>query len=447
MAARPTTSHFCDGISRRSAIAAGLAGVFGISMPELLRLQAEGAEAGTAGKGIGRKGTAVIYVLQEGGAPQHETWDPKPLAPVEVRGAFEAINTNVPGVQFCELMAEQAKVADKLTILRGIHHPSTQHSSSVHLMKTGYYCGAASNDNETPSVGSYVSRLRGSNRPGVPPYVSMNGARYGQAMWLGTGHNPFAVDVDPNAKNFAVPNLSLLEGVTSERLGDRKALLAELDNARRIHDTRGMTEGVDQFRAQAFDMVTGAAARKAFDLDAEPVKVRERYGRNEMGQRFLLARRLVEHGVTFVSVGTFGWDFHGDLPKQMQRGAPAFDRGLAALVSDIYERGLAERVLVVAMGEFGREPRMTVINGLPPGREHWGEVMSVLMAGGGLPGGQVVGASDSKGGVPVEGRYRLECVLAHVYRHLGIDPGLTFDDYNGRPRYLLEIRDRISELA
>lgn len=442
MAESSNSTPFCDGFTRRSLIRAGLAGLVGLSLPELLKLQAQSAEAG-----VTRKDTAVIYVLQEGGAPQHETWDPKPNAPVEVRGSFEAVPTKIPGVAFCELMAEQAKIADKLTILRSIHHPSTQHSSSVHLLKSGYYCRADSNDNEMPSVGSFASRLRGPVLPGVPAYVSMQGARYGQAMWLGSGHNPFAVDGNPNEKNFAVPNLTLLDGITSERLGDRKSLLSGLDAARRIRDTRGLTEGVDHFRAQAFDMVTGSAARKAFDLEAEPEKVRERYGRNELGQRFLLARRLVEHGVTFVSVGTFGWDYHGEIITQMKRDTPAFDRGLAALVSEIYERGLAERVLVVAMGEFGREPRITSINGLQPGREHWGDVMSVLMAGGGLPGGQIVGASDAKGGVPAESPYRLECVLAHMYRHLGIDPGLTFNDYNGRSRYLLEIRERIAELG
>lgn len=443
MSSAARTSRFCDGLSRRQLIQAGIMGMAGLSLPDVLRLRARSAESG-----ITRNDTAVIYVLQEGGATQFETYDPKPMAPVEIRGEFQAIPTSVPGVHFSEVMAEQAKIMHRLTVLRSIHHPSTQHSSSVHLIKTGYYCRPEAVDNEMPSVGSYTAKVRGPVVPGVPPYALLHvGERYDGGHFLGKGHNPFFIKTHDERTTFQVPNLTLVEGLSSDRLQDRRALLASFDRANRILDTRGDADAIDHFQRKAFEMVTGPAARRAFQLDAEPLALQDRYGRNPLGQRLLLARRLVEHGVTFVTVGTFGWDHHGDLWKDLRRNGPAFDRGLAALIYDLHDRGLDKRVLVVVMGEFGRTPQISRINSSPPGRDHWGDVMSVLLAGGGLRGGQVVGASDARGAVPVQSPYRLESVLATVYRHLGIDPGLTFNDHTGRPRHLLERRDPIAQLA
>ncbi|MBY0526916.1 MAG: DUF1501 domain-containing protein [Gemmataceae bacterium] len=433
-------SRFCDGVTRRQALQAGLTGLAGLSLADLFRFQSQAAEPAPD--------TAVIYVLQEGGPPQHETYDPKPDAPVEIRGEFNAISTSVPGVQFSDIVPEQAKQMHRMTLLRSIHHPSTQHSSSVHLIKTGYYCRADANENELPSVGAYASRVCGERVRGVPPYVLLHtGERYDSGHFLGKGHNPFFVQMSQEHTRYQVPNLTLVEGVTTDRLNDRRKLLADFDQAQRMLDRRGDAEGIDQFQRKAFDMVTGPAARKAFDLDREPLKVQERYGRNPVGQKMLLARRLVEHGVRYVTVGTVNWDYHGALWQQMRRDMPAFDRALAALVEDLHDRGLDKKVLVVAMGEFGRTPQISSLPNHPPGRDHWGDAMSVLMAGGGLRGGQVVGATDGKGGRPTQSPYRLECVLAHMYRHMGIDPALTFNDHTGRPRHLLEIRDPISQLA
>ena len=430
-------------------------GLAGLTLPDVLRLRARAAN------GDSQPDTAVIYVVQGGGASQFETYDPKPDAPAEIRGEFAAISTNVAGVQFCELMARQARVMDKLTILRSIHHPSTQHSSSLHLAQTGYYCNASAQDNEMPCIGSHTAKFRGSSR-GLPPYVALPpNAGYGNAHALGNGYNPFKVLGDPRTKNmgdeervinnlgFRVPNLTLVDGLTTDQLDDRQSLLSRFDKSSRIHDLRHDAEALDQFHAQAFDLVTGPAARRAFDLDKEPARVRDRYGRNSVGQSVLLARRLVEHGVSFVTLGTFDWDMHGTLGRQMRNLSPAYDQAMAALVEDLHIRGLDRRVLVVSMGEFGRAPQYAPSPAAPkaaPGREHWGDVMSVLLAGGGLGGGQVVGASDAKGGVPKSSPYRLECVLALMYRHLGIDPAATFNDHSGRPRNLLEIRDRIKEL-
>lgn len=432
-----TTTRFCDGISRRTMLRAGLWGVAGLALPDLLRMQSRGAE---------RRDTAVIYVLQEGGAPQHETWDPKPGAPEDIRGEFRAIATKLPGVQFSELMTEQAKIADKLTVLRSVHHPSTQHSSSVHLIKTGYYCRADAEVNEMPSVGAHVGRLCGPRQAGVPPYALIHtGERYDGAHFLGKAHGPFLVKTHYERVGFQAPSFTLADGVTPAQLQDRRALLARFDAAQRIHDARGEADVLTAFQQQAYDMVAGPRARRAFDLDAEPLAVRERYGKTLAGQNLLLARRLVEHGVTFVTASTFGWDYHGNLWRDMRRDAPGFDRALSALVTDLHERGLAERVLVVVMGEFGRTPKISALNNQGPGRDHWGDAMSVLLAGGGLAGG-VIGATDAKGALPTAGPIRLERVLGHVYRHLGIDPTQTVNDLTGRPRHLLEACEPIPQL-
>ena len=344
-------------------------------------------------------------------------------------------------------MPQQARVMDRLTILRGIHHPSTQHSSSVHLIKTGYYCRPDSNENEMPAVGACVAKLRADESRSLPPYVLINnGERYDAGYYLGRGFNPMLIKRDAEKNELPTPKLSLVEGISTAKLGDRRKLLEGFDGVSRVLDSR-QSEALDAYQRKALDMVTGPAARRAFDLATEPLKVRERYGMNYLGQSLLLARRLVEHGVSFVTAGTFGWDHHGDLWTQMRREAPRYDQAMAALVSDLHERGLDRRVLVVAMGEFGRTPKISSLPNNKPGRDHWGDAMSVLLSGGGLPGGQIVGATDARGARPVEAAYRLECVLGEVYRHLGIDPAQTFNDHTGRPRSLLEIRERITQLS
>lgn len=432
---------FCDGLTRRQMIHAGLMGLAGLSLPEVLRLRARAADSGAT-----PRDTAVIYVLQEGGASQFETYDPKPDAAADIRGEFTAIRTKVPGVLFSDAMPQQARVMDRLTILRGIHHPSTQHSSSVHLIKTGYYCRPDSNDNEMPAVGACVARLRAEESRSLPPYVVVNnGERYDAGHYLGRGFNPMLIKRDGEKNELPTPKLSLVEGISPAKLADRRKLLEGFDAVSRVLDSR-QSEALDAYQRKALDMVTGPAARRAFNLAAEPLKVRDRYGMNYLGQSLLLARRLVEHGVSFVTAGTFGWDHHGDLWNQMRREAPRYDQAMAALVSDLHERGLDRRVLVVAMGEFGRTPMISSLPNNKPGRDHWGDAMSVLLSGGGLPGGQVIGATDARGARPVEAAYRLECVLGEVYRHLGIDPAQTFNDHTGRPRSLLEIRERITQL-
>jgi len=434
-------TEFCDGISRRSIIKAGLTGLMGLSLPEILRLKAQAAENGRS-----KQDTAIIFLELAGGPAQHETYDPKPNAPSDYRGPLNPIKTAVPGVQFSEFMKEQARVLDKMAIIRSIHHDSGSHGTSSHLTQTGYYLrDRQSRENEMPSIGCITSKVRGSNADGIPAYVALpRDMRFGRSAWLGKGFNPFITARDADEKNFRVPNLTLLRGLTAERLQNRKALLADFDATRKIIDNNGVGDAIDQFTKEAFEMVAGDAARNAFDLSEEDQKTRDRYGRNSFGQNILLARRLVEHGVTVASVRVTGpsWDDHRDLVKRMRQKGIPYDRAFAALVEDLHERGLDKKVMVVAMGEFGRTPKFN----RNAGRDHWGRVMSVALAGGGIKTGQVIGASDDKGGTPAEAPYRPENVLAMLYRHLGIDPATTFLDHSGRPRYILERRELISEL-
>lgn len=436
-------NDFCDGASRRTVIQAGLTGAIGLSMSDLLRLRANSAE-----RGVEQRDTAVIFLELAGGPTQHETYDPKPDAPQEYRGPFNPINTNLPGIQFSQLMTEQAKLMDKLVVIRSIHHNSGSHGTSAHLTQTGYYLRDRQNrDNDMPCIGSYTSRIRGANAAGVPAFVSIpRSMRFGRAGWLGKGYNPFDTGLDAHAKNFRVPNLTLLKGLTAERMKDRQSLLAGFDASRKTIDNQGVAQAIDQFTLQAFDMVTGDAARNAFDIAKEADKTRDRYGRSAMGQNMLLARRLIECGVSFVSVrcNSLGsWDDHVKIADRMTKKGPSYDRAVAALIQDLHERGLDRKTLVVAMGEFGRTPRIN----RNAGRDHWGRVMSVVLACGGLQGGQIIGSSDSKGAVPQDNPYRPENILAMLYLHLGIDASLTFPDHSGRPRYLLERREPIKELV
>ena len=434
------SATFCDGISRRNAIqigSLGMVGFGGLGLDRVLRARNTQPIAS-------RKNTSVIFIELAGGPTQFETYDPKPHAPKEYRGAFGTVQTSLPGVIFSEWMPRQAKLADKLAIVRSIHHPSNSHDPSSHLTQTGYYKrGPKGGINQMPAFGCVVAKVRGPNAPTLAPYVAVPRImRNGGPAHLGKSFNPFETVTDPSKKGFKVQNLALNKTLNRQRLSDRKSLLGALDAQRRLADLQGASEAVDDFTYQAFDLITGDAARVAFDIDAEPDSIRDAYGRTSNGQSLLLARRLVEHGVTCVTVRVTGWDDHSKIADRLKTKAPSYDQGAAALVSDLHDRGLADDVLVVSMGEFGRTPRVNK----NAGRDHWGAVMSVMLSGGGLQTG-VLGASISRGEVPAANAYRPENVLAMIYRHLGIDPGMTFDDFSGRPRHLLERRELIKELV
>ena len=317
------------------------AGVAGLSLPDILAFRARAAEKGGA-----TKDTAVIQIWLGGGPSHFETYDPKPMAPAEIRGPFGAIRTRLPGIQFCELLPRQAAIADKLAFIRSVRHTTDDHHSGMHWCVTGHNANATGNFVPThPSTGSVTARLRGATRPGMPPYVHL-GFKSGNpvydanhhAAYLGGACNPFRVTADPNDTAFRVDNLQLVNGLTLDRLDDRRTLRAHFDDTRRDLDASGMMGVLDRFDQAAFDMVTGRKAREAFDLSREDPRLRDRYGRNRWGQGALLARRLVENGVTFVTVNTdphsFTWDMHESLTKLSPGGnsspmpdvAPPFDQ-------------------------------------------------------------------------------------------------------------------------
>jgi hypothetical protein len=435
----------CSRFDRRHALKVGVLTLGGLSLPELLRRRALAAESNAPATVGSSRRTSVIFVELAGGPTHFETYDPKPDAPEEYRGPLGSVPTTLAGERFSELMVEQAKIADKLAVIRSVTHSSSSHGTSAHLTQTGYYLrDPQRRENDMPCAGSITARMRGANDGGLPAFVSIPQAmRFGGPAYLGKQFGPFRTESDPASEKFAVNNLALTTGLDIDRLDDRRSLLTAFDNQRRVLDTQGVAESIDQFTREAYEMVAGGKARAAFDIAAEDPRTRDRYGRNSSGQGMLLARRLVEAGVTFVTVRVGGWDDHTQIKSAMEKKGPDYDRGIAALVSDLHERGLDRDVLVVAMGEFGRTPRVNK----SAGRDHWGSVMSVLLAGGGLRMGQIIGSSSEKGEVPQDRPYRPENVLATIYRHLGIDPAQSFLDFSGRPRYILENRGVIQELG
>jgi len=441
----------CGGITRRSFLEAGVLGVGGLALPDLLRIR---ACAAVSGESVGR---SVILFWLSGGPGHMETWDPKPDAPREFRGPFGAIATSLPGTRVGDLLPEQARRMDRLAILRSVNHGTGDHTKGNHWMLTGYE-GPAFNaaDNQVqrrPSMGSAVARLKGAGRSGLPPYIAVPNLRGGTdnlfhyAAYLGGYANPFVADSDPNDPSFRVKNLKLPGNVSLRRLEDRRHVLEAMNRLRRDADPE--IRDLDAYYQRAFEMLTGKAVASAFDIAAEPALVRDRYGRHTFGQSALLARRLVEAGVPFVTVNCVPWDHHGTRPQlTTQEGAqklvPPLDRAIGALVDDLIARGLYESTLVVAMGEFGRTPRMNK----DAGRDHWGQTFSVLMGCGSMRMGQVIGRSSLRGEYVVDRPISPQDIAATVYHHLGIDGrSITFADRTGRPTYLIEKGEPIRELV
>ncbi len=387
--------------------------------------------------------TAVIFIMQGGGASHLETYDPKPNAPAEIRGQFRPIQTNVPGVQLCELLPRQAQRMDKLAIVRSITHHEASHIA-VHLLETGYFLRSSANAlrGEMPSIGSVVAKLREAPE-GLPGWVSIPRPQaYSSPHYLGGRFNFFPVEGDPNDPAFAVANLTLSPMLTRDTVERRHALLGSFNENRSAGDASGFSEAMDGYQRQARELLTSQQARIAFDLDQEPSALRDQYGRSSFGQRLILARRLVEADIPFVFVRTFDWDDHEGLAGKIAPRCALFDQGISALIDDLHQRGLAEQVLIVAMGEFGRTPKINQMGG----RDHWPGSNSAILSGGSYRMGQTIGSTDNQGARPRERPYAPQQVLGMMYRHLGIDPGMTFLDTTGRPRYILEERDPISEL-
>jgi hypothetical protein len=414
--------RFCDGLTRRNFLQIGAFGA-GLSLAGMLRAQAE------AGTRSAKKAAIMIYL--PGGPPHMDMYDLKPEAPKEFRGEFKPIATNVPGVRICELFPLQARLWDKLAVVRSVVSVD-EHSDS--LVMTGYSENANRTANH-PSFGAVVSKLHGSTGGDVPPFVSLRGMSRGtEPGYLGVAHRPFT----PYGQG--VRNLTLAGGVTAERMEDRKSLLASFDDIRRDIDATGTMKGLDSFATRAFDMVASGTVRKALDLRSEDPRSRDRYKGIEV---FLTARRLVEAGVGCVTLAYGGWDTHAGNFKAMRRMLPHLDRGIANLVSDLHDRGMDKDVVLVMWGEFGRTPK---INNSDGGRDHWSPVMSALVAGGGLKMGQAIGSSSARGEYPRDRRYTVPQVLSTLYRAVGIDPARTFPNGSGRPMYILDDREPVREL-
>jgi uncharacterized protein (DUF1501 family) len=435
--------RFCDRVNRRDFLRLGALGLGGLALPDILRLQ---AASGT------KRARAVIMVCLAGGPSHLDTYDPKPDASTDYRGEFKPIRSNVPGFDLCEHMPMQAKIADKLALVRTVQfvEPMQHELEEVY---TGFPKAA-----QRPSFGAVVSRFRSGDAK-LPNYVSLDyntgTSSYESPRYLGAAHRPLQL-----AGTAGVRNLSLAYGTTRARLDDRRGLMKSFDGFRRA---AGEGRDMDAFTARAFDIITSPKAREAFDLDREPLRVRERYGHKDdkyiyvgkkadspwEGQKFLLARRLVEAGVPVVTLRAGGWDHHGNVVSSqggtiwisLRSALPLLDRSIYALVTDLHERGLDKEVVVLVWGEFGRTPKIS-----QNGRDHWPETGFALFAGA-VKTGQVVGQTDSRGERPRNRAVGAQNVLGTVYHALGIDPKQKLLDFSGRPRQLLDDGEPITELV
>jgi hypothetical protein len=412
--------------SRRDVLRAGLLGLGGLTLPELLRAQA------LCGSNIDR-GKSVIMIWMRGGPSHIDSFDMKPAAPAEVRGEFNPIPTNVAGVEICEYLPLVAQMMDKLAIVRGIKSIDIG-DHTPHYILTGF-----PDRGKRPVFGSIVSALR-PRTDGLPPYVSLMYERPGLydnegPTYVGAAHRPFA------PRDNGLQDLSLAKGISLERLTDRKQLLQQFDGINRDYDQRGAMAALDAHTRSAIEMIAAPRVRDAFDLKKESSATREKYGK--YCENFLLARRIVEAGVPVVTLKVGDWDTHEHNFRDMRDQLPQLDRGFQALVSDLYERGLDKDVAVVMWGEFGRAPRISRI----AGRDHWPEAGAAVLAGGGFRVGQVIGATDAHGAQSKVRPYTPSNILANLYHHLGIDPARTFTDFNSRPMYLLDDREPVHELS
>jgi hypothetical protein len=418
--------RFCDGISRRSFLRIGAFGA-GLTLADMLRLRASATQSGTS-----RSPKAAIMIYLPGGPSHMDMWDLKPAAPVEYRGEFRPINTNVPGVQICEHMPLQARMFDKLAVVRSVV-AAPEHSDCETMSG---YSEQVNRVAHHPSIGAVVSRLRSNNQSDIPAFVSLRGHSIGcEPGFLGIQHRAFTPDGP------GLSNLRLASGLSEDRLGQRRNLLHQFDSVRRDIDASGTMSGLDSFAGRAFDMIASGATRRALDLGREDPRSRDRYQGIE---QFLTARRLVEAGVGCVTLAYGGWDTHSENFRTLRRQLPELDRGIANLVQDLHDRGMANDVAVVVWGEFGRTPRIGDVTA--DGRGHWPNVMSALVAGGGLRMGQAIGSSTSRGETPRDRPCNPSRILSTIYRALGIDPSQTFPNQAGRPMYILEDREPISEL-
>jgi hypothetical protein len=423
-------AQFCDGVSRRNFLKVGALGVAGLTLPSILRAEA------AAGKRNPQK--AVIMVYLPGGPSHQDMFDLKPGAASDIRGEFDPIKTNVPGIQICEHMPRLAAMMDKLAIIRSLSNSEGQHDAFQCL--TGRF-KKQQPPGGWPSLGACASKVLGGVDPAVPPYISVGGnmSRFGlDSGFLGVAHSPFS----PSGRG---KDDMVLNGVSLDRLADRKGLLESLDQFRRQADNSGAMRGMDTFDREAMDVLTSSRLITALDISKEPKAARERYASGAMGGRygsgsrsvesFILARRLVEAGARCVTLAFGGWDTHGSNFKTLKAQLPALDGALSSLIQDLHDRGLNKDVSVVMWGEFGRSPKVN----MSAGRDHWPKVTQALLAGGGMKTGQVIGSTDKDAGDVANRPVQFAEVFSTLYSCLGIDTTkVTLPDLTGRPQYLVD---------
>lgn len=406
---------FARGVDRRGFLTVGAIGGLGLSLGDFFRMQAARGDAhpGTPGK----KATAqsVIYIYLPGGFAQQETFDPKPLAPVEYRGPLGSIDTALPGVRFGEVLPHTAKIADKLAICRSMTHGEAAHERGTHNMFTGYRPSPAL---QYPSLGSVVAHEFGP-RENLPAYVCIPNQpnEFAGSGYLSSAYSGFSLGSDPADGKFKVRDLGLPDGISEERFAKRRRMLDVVNGHFREKERSDALDALDTFYQRAYGLISSAKAQEAFDIAKEPDALKDEYGRNQAGMRMLLARRLVESGVRFVTLTYGGWDHHDNIEKNIKGQTPAFDQGFAALIRDLDRRGLLASTLVCVGTEFGRTPKINPT----AGRDHWPKVFSIVMAGGGIKGGIVHGSSNATAAEPEDDPLTVEDWATTVYDRLGID--------------------------
>jgi Protein of unknown function (DUF1501) len=417
----------CDGLVRRDILRVGGLTALGLGLGDCFQRRAAiGSHAAIRAK-------SCVLIWLDGGPSHLETFDLKPDAPAEVRGPFQPIATNVNGIQISEHMPHTAKICDKLTIIRSMTSPLGEHGLANQYLMTGYKPSPVL---QYPSYGSVLTHLR-RDQPTLPSYIAIPESRLGGAGFLGRRYEPFATGGDPGKSDFSVRDLDFFPGIDESRLRRRRDYLAEFDAAQAAFEASDRTP--ESSFDRAYRLVTSADAKKAFDLNSESSIVRSRYGLRTIGQSCLLARRLIERDVPFVSIMNTGWDTHESLVLRLRDGysgakigvglVPTFDQAFATLISDLSERGLLDETLVIAMGEFGRTPKLNPQGG----RDHWPRVFSVVLAGGGVPGGQIIGSSDRVGESPRDNPITPNDLARSIYSLLGIDPETELRTADGRP--------------
>lgn len=426
--------NYCDGIRRRDMLRFGAAGALGmgVNLPQILASQGTQTPSGQTPHDM-----SFIVVFLQGGLSTIDTWDMKPDAPAEFRGEFDPISTNVPGIQLSEHLPQLAQQMDKFSVVRSFGHRNSNHGAADHYLLTAYHPEAGFNgglkpNNQKPSHGSVMAKMLGP-RGSVPPYVCLpkmhNSA---SSSYLGSTVAPFVVEADPNVPDFSVPDLAPPIGLQAERLANRRELISQVDRFQKSAETQANRKAktLSTYQQKAFDLMTSKETKSAFNIHLESAPLRDEYGRNTLGQSCLMARRLVEAGVRCVLIDHTDWDTHYNnfhvLKNQL---LPKLDGAMSGLLRDLDDRGMLEKTLVLVTGEFGRTPRINQF----AGRDHWGPSSAIAMAGGGIRGGTIVGASDERAEKPATTPYRPEDLAATIYDTMGINPKTEFYTQEGRP--------------